>query len=43
VPERGLTLAEMDPGEKNAMSHRYRAFIELKHVLMRDCGIAEKR
>lgn len=43
VPERGMTLAEMDPGEKNTMSHRYRAFIELKHMLMRDCGIAAKR
>jgi XTP/dITP diphosphohydrolase len=43
VPERGMTLAEMDPGEKNAMSHRYRAFIELKYMLMRDCGIAAIR
>ena len=43
VPERGMTLAEMDAGEKNAMSHRYRAFIELKHTLMRDCGVAAKR
>ena len=43
VPERGMTLAEMDAGEKNAMSHRYRAFIELKHMLMRDCGVAAKR
>jgi XTP/dITP diphosphohydrolase len=40
VPERGMTLAEMDAGEKNATSHRYRAFIELKHMLVRDCGIA---
>jgi XTP/dITP diphosphohydrolase len=40
VPERGMTLAEMDPGEKNAMSHRYRAFVEMKHMLIRDCGVA---
>jgi XTP/dITP diphosphohydrolase len=43
VPERGMTLAEMDPGEKNATSHRYRALIELKHMLVRDCGVAAKR
>jgi XTP/dITP diphosphohydrolase len=43
VPERGMTLAEMDPGEKNAMSHRYRAFVELKHMLVRDCGVASIR
>jgi XTP/dITP diphosphohydrolase len=43
VPERGMTLAEMAPGEKNVLSHRYRAFIELKHMLMRDCGVAAKR
>jgi XTP/dITP diphosphohydrolase len=42
VPERDMTLAEMDPGEKNATSHRYRAFVELKHMLVRDCGIAAK-
>jgi len=42
VPERGLTLAEMDPGEKNATSHRYRALVELKHMLARDCGVAAK-
>ncbi len=43
VPERGMTLAEMDPGEKNALSHRYRAFVELKYMLMRDCGVAATR
>ncbi len=42
VPERGMTLAEMDPGEKNATSHRYRALVELKHMLVRDCGVAAK-
>jgi XTP/dITP diphosphohydrolase len=43
VPERGMTLAEMDPGEKNVLSHRYRALVELKHMLLRDCGVAAKR
>jgi XTP/dITP diphosphohydrolase len=43
VPERGITLAEMEPGEKNATSHRYRALIELKAMLVRDCGVAAKR
>lgn len=40
VPERGKTVAEMDAAEKNSMSHRYRALIELKYVLEREYGIA---
>jgi XTP/dITP diphosphohydrolase len=43
VPERGMTLAEMGADEKNAMSHRYRALVELKYMLIRDCGVALKR
>jgi XTP/dITP diphosphohydrolase len=40
VPERGKTVAEMDAAEKNAMSHRYRALVELKHVLEREYGVS---
>ncbi|MDD4857282.1 MAG: RdgB/HAM1 family non-canonical purine NTP pyrophosphatase [Candidatus Krumholzibacteria bacterium] len=40
VPERGRTVAEMDAAEKNSMSHRYRALVELKHLLDREYGIA---
>jgi XTP/dITP diphosphohydrolase len=40
VPERGKTVAEMDAAEKNSLSHRYRALVEMKHLLARTCGIA---
>ncbi len=40
VPERGVTVAEMSATEKNAISHRYRALLEMKHLLMREHGIA---
>jgi XTP/dITP diphosphohydrolase len=33
VPERGMTVAEMSPDEKNSMSHRYRAGVEMKWLL----------
>jgi XTP/dITP diphosphohydrolase len=33
VPERGMTVAEMSPEEKNSMSHRYRAAVEMKWLL----------
>jgi XTP/dITP diphosphohydrolase len=39
VPECGMTVAEMDISRKNSMSHRYRALLEMKHVLIRDYGI----
>jgi len=42
VPERGVTVAEMEAGEKNSMSHRYRAFLEVKYILMRDYGVTMK-
>jgi XTP/dITP diphosphohydrolase len=42
VPERGMTLAEMAPEEKNAISHRYRALVEMKYLLMRECGLARR-
>ena len=40
VPECGKTVAEMDAAEKNAMSHRYRALVELKYVLEREYGVS---
>jgi XTP/dITP diphosphohydrolase len=40
LPERGRTVAELAAEEKNAISHRYRAFIEMKYLLARGCGIA---
>jgi XTP/dITP diphosphohydrolase len=36
VPELGRTVAEMTESEKNAISHRYRAFIEMKYLLARE-------
>jgi XTP/dITP diphosphohydrolase len=35
VPSRGQTLAEMLPEEKNALSHRYRALVEMREFLIR--------
>lgn len=35
VPEKGKTLAEMDPSEKNAISHRGRAFTHLYQSLQK--------
>jgi XTP/dITP diphosphohydrolase len=35
VPERGVTVAEMSDEEKNSTSHRYRAGIEMKYLLMK--------
>ena len=39
VPERSRTVAEMDAEEKNSISHRYRALVEMKHALSRECGV----
>jgi XTP/dITP diphosphohydrolase len=33
LPEMGMTVAELEPGEKNRISHRYRALIEMKALL----------
>lgn len=38
VPERDVTVAQMEPDEKNAISHRYRALIEMKWLLARSYG-----
>ncbi len=35
VPEVGKTAAEMEPAEKNRLSHRYRALVEMKAMLER--------
>ncbi len=35
VPEAGRTLAAMPSSAKNAMSHRYRALVELREMLLR--------
>jgi XTP/dITP diphosphohydrolase len=40
VPERSKTVAEMDAEEKNSISHRYRALVEMKYLLSREYGIA---
>ncbi len=34
-PGRGATLAEMSPEEKNRISHRYRALVEIRELLLR--------
>ena len=38
VPERGMTAAEMSDEEKNSASHRYRAGVEMKYMLMNSLG-----
>jgi XTP/dITP diphosphohydrolase len=40
LPERGKTVAEMRAAEKNAISHRYRALVEMKFMLAREYGLA---
>jgi XTP/dITP diphosphohydrolase len=40
LPERGLTVAQLQPEEKNETSHRYRAAVEMKWLLVRECGVA---
>lgn len=42
VPECGTTVAEMSEAEKNSMSHRYRALIEMKYVLEREYGVSAR-
>jgi XTP/dITP diphosphohydrolase len=42
LPERGLTLAELPPEEKNAVSHRGRAARQARTLLeglLRECGV----
>jgi XTP/dITP diphosphohydrolase len=40
LPERGLTVARLEPAEKNETSHRYRALVEMKWLIVRECGAA---
>jgi XTP/dITP diphosphohydrolase len=39
VPDKDLTVAQMEPDEKNSISHRYRALVEMKWLLAREYGI----
>jgi XTP/dITP diphosphohydrolase len=39
VPERGVTVAQMPGGEKNRISHRYRALVEMKWLLVRTLNL----
>lgn len=39
VPELAKTVAEMGAAEKNSMSHRFRALLEMKYVLEREYGV----
>jgi XTP/dITP diphosphohydrolase len=39
LPERGVTVAQLPIDEKNSISHRYRALVEMKWLLVRECGI----
>jgi XTP/dITP diphosphohydrolase len=49
VPDLGKTLAELSPEEKNRISHRARAFAEMREILIgqlgmrnEECGIAKQ-
>jgi XTP/dITP diphosphohydrolase len=42
LPNRGLTVAQLEPEEKNEISHRYRALVEMKWLLVRECGVPLK-
>lgn len=40
LPDRGVTMAELPPEEKNQISHRARALAWAKQILARLCGVA---
>ena len=42
LPERGVTVAQMEPVEKNSISHRYRALVEMKWLLAGELGLELK-
>ncbi|MBN1165293.1 MAG: RdgB/HAM1 family non-canonical purine NTP pyrophosphatase [Candidatus Krumholzibacteriota bacterium] len=42
VPEAGKTAAQMSLEEKNRISHRYRALVEMKALLIREYGLSLK-
>jgi len=39
LPEKGLTVAQLGVQEKNLISHRYRALVELKWILVNEYGV----
>ena len=39
LPEKGLTVAQLSSEEKNRLSHRYRALVELKWMLVNEYGV----
>lgn len=41
VPEAGKTVAEMTVAEKNRISHRYRALVEMKTLLVHEYNLGE--
>jgi XTP/dITP diphosphohydrolase len=43
VPERGKTVAQMNVEEKNSLSHRFRALLEMKFVLEREYNVNFKK
>jgi XTP/dITP diphosphohydrolase len=42
LPDRGQTMAELEPGEKNKISHRSLALQRIRPVLLQLAGIEEK-
>jgi len=42
LPERGRTVAELAAEEKNTISHRYRALVEMKWLLINEYGVNVK-
>lgn len=42
LPDRGVTVAQLPLEEKNEISHRYRALVEMKWLLVRECGVVLK-
>jgi len=43
IPELGKTVAELSSDEKNRISHRYRALVEMKWLLVNRFGVSLKR
>lgn len=42
VAEAAESLAELEPAEKNRISHRYRALVEMKYLLQTELGVENK-
>jgi XTP/dITP diphosphohydrolase len=43
IPEAGMTVAQMSRKEKNRISHRYRALVEMKNLLVHYFGLDVKQ